>query len=185
MEINSITECSLLNKATTTAKSKTVDLKSKKEQLQEQFIGQKYIILSPCLALRKQELYNNYTKVFLYYTQIYIFIEKYSILPLKALLLYKLQQILIHYNIYEEQIIDIVSLLWYSYLRLASQGSVNSLGLLVMQYAAYIIEKLAKSRLFPLALEESGSLGKDIIKQVLKRVDQGMKLLAEIQGFAF
>ena len=30
-----------------------------------QFIGQKYIISSPCPALRKQKSYNNYTKVFL------------------------------------------------------------------------------------------------------------------------
>ena len=33
IDINSIAECSSLNKATTIAKSKTIDLKSKKEQL--------------------------------------------------------------------------------------------------------------------------------------------------------
>ena len=33
MEINGMAECFLLNKAITAAKSKTVDLKSKKEQL--------------------------------------------------------------------------------------------------------------------------------------------------------
>jgi hypothetical protein len=39
IEIDSIVECFLLNKATTTAKSKIIDLKSKKEQLWEQFTG--------------------------------------------------------------------------------------------------------------------------------------------------
>ena len=39
MEIDSIVECFSLNKAITAAKSKTVDLKSKKEQLWEQFTG--------------------------------------------------------------------------------------------------------------------------------------------------
>jgi len=58
--------------------------------------------------------------VFLYYAQIYIFTEKYSIRPLKALLLYKLQQILIYYIIYKDRIVDIVNLLRYSYLYLGS-----------------------------------------------------------------
>ena len=90
MEIDGMAECSSLNEAITAAKSKTVDLKSKKEQLWEQFTGQKYIISSPCPTLRKQEPYDNYTEVFLCHARIYMFAEKYSIRPLKALLLYKL-----------------------------------------------------------------------------------------------
>ena len=39
MEIDGMAEYFLLNEATTAAKSKTIDLKSKKEQLWEQFIG--------------------------------------------------------------------------------------------------------------------------------------------------
>ena len=93
-----------------------------------------------------------------------MFVEKYSIWLLKVLSLHKLQQILIHYIIYEEWIVDIISLLQYSYLCPASQGSVNSLGLLVAQYTACVVEKLAKSRMFYLALEEFGLLNKDIIK---------------------
>ena len=79
MEIDSMAECPLFNKAITAAKPKTIDLKFKKEQLWEQFTGQKYIISSPYPTLRKQEPHNNYTKVFFCYTQIYIFAEKYSI----------------------------------------------------------------------------------------------------------
>ena len=170
MEIDGMAECSSLNEATTAAKSKTIDLKSKKEQLWEQFTGQKYIISSPRPTLRKQEPYDNYTEVFLCHARIYVFAEKYSIWPLKALSLHKLQQILIDYIIYEERIVDIVNLLRYSYSRPASQGSVNSLSLLVAQYAACVVEELAKSPLFYLALEEFGSFGKDIMKQMLKRV---------------
>lgn len=79
-----------------------------------------------------------------------MFAEKYSIRPLKALSLHKLQHILIHYIIYKDRIVDIVNLLRYSYSYPASQGSINSLGLLVAQYTACVVEELAKSRLFTL-----------------------------------
>ncbi|OCK73622.1 hypothetical protein K432DRAFT_312391, partial [Lepidopterella palustris CBS 459.81] len=158
------------NRSPVLQKSETTGFKSQRKQLWEQFTRRDYIVLSSPQARTKQEPYHNYTEVFLCHARIYMFAEKYNIEPLKALSLHKLQQILIHYVIYKDRIEDFVSLLRYSYSLPASQGSVNSLGLLVTQYAACVVEELGKSHTFFLALEESGPLGKDIIKQVLWRV---------------
>ncbi|OCK75344.1 hypothetical protein K432DRAFT_308732, partial [Lepidopterella palustris CBS 459.81] len=162
--------CVLFDKATVIEIPETASSKSKKKQLWEEFTGHNYIMPSPPQARRKQQPYHNYTEVFLCHARIYMFAEKYRIGPLKALSLHKLQQILIRYVIYKDRIEDIVSLLRYSYSRPVSQGSVNSLGLLVTHYAACVVEELGKSHLFHLALKESGLLGWDIMKQVLKRV---------------
>ncbi|KAF2181278.1 hypothetical protein K469DRAFT_589627, partial [Zopfia rhizophila CBS 207.26] len=144
---------------------------SKKEQLWEQFTAERYLIPSPPTGI-KQEPYHSYSEVFLCHARVYMFAEKYNVETLMALSLHKLQHTLTHYVLYEDHIADIVTLLQYSYSFSAShQVSTNNLQLLVAQYAACIFEQLGKSQHFYTALQKSSPLGKDIIKQLLHRME--------------
>jgi len=72
---------------------------------------------------------------------------------------------------YEERVGDIVDLMQYSYLNTADRsGLVDALRLLVIHYAACVVEDLARSIEFLSLLEEAGSLARDLVEQMLKRV---------------
>ena len=86
--------------------------------------------------------------------------------------LHKLQRTLAGFTLHNERVRDIVDLMRYSYLHTADRsGSIDGLRLLVIHYAACVVEDLARSDGFQSLLQEAGSLAMDLVGQMLKRLD--------------
>lgn len=136
------------------------------------FKEQQYATSQPVFQPWKNlEPYKYYTEVFLCHTQIYVFANKYNIGPLRALSLYKLQRTLAEFTLYDDRVGDIVGLMRYSYLTTFDRlEAVDDLKLLVIQYAAYVIEGLAPNIKFQSLLKEPGLLARDLINQILERL---------------
>ncbi|KAI9778136.1 MAG: hypothetical protein M1839_008345 [Geoglossum umbratile] len=116
------------------------------------------------------------TPVLLSHAYVHVFADKYDILPLRTLALYKLHRTLIKFALYKEQAGDIAELVGYSYANTpepnlgGTAGSVDALRELVMNYIACEAENLVESERFLLLLEEGGTLAKDIMRAVVKRI---------------
>ena len=147
--------------------------RSKKSELWENFKSKAYATSKPAFQPRKnRESCEDYTEVFLCHARLYVFANKYNVGPLRELSLHKLQRTLAEFTLYEERIGDIVNLLRYSYVNTAGRSeSVDDLRLLVVHYSACVVEDLSQSDEFQLLLEEVGSLARDLVKQMLQRLD--------------
>lgn len=147
--------------------------KSKKCELWDRFKDRAYTISVPVFHARKnRESCEDYTEVFLCHARLYVFAEKYDIWSLKQLSLHKLQRTLIGFTLYEERVRDVVELMRYSYLNTADRSeSVDELRTLVVHYGACVVEHLARSPQFQLLLEEVGQLARDLVAQMIKRLD--------------
>ena len=146
---------------------------SKRSQLWDKFKNTIYATSIPAFQPRKnQESCEDYTEVFLCHARLYVFADTYDVGPLRDLSLHKLQPILAEFTLYDQRDGDIVDLMRYSYLSTADcSESVDDLRLLVIRYAACVVEDLARSVKFLLLLEEAGSLARDLVEQMLKRLD--------------
>ncbi len=89
---------------------------------------------------------------------------------MKCLSLHKLDQTLVGFTLYDERVEDIVDLIRYSYSNTADIPRSN-MRLLIIHYAACVIEDLARNTKFRSLLEEPGSLAKDLVGQMLRRLD--------------
>lgn len=75
-------------------------------------------------------------------------------------------------TLYNERVGDVVELMWYSYSNTADRsGTVDDLRLLVIHYAACVVEDLIQSAQFQTLLEDIGQLARDLVEQMLKRLD--------------
>lgn len=150
-----------------------VSSQSKKSKLWDSFKNKAYTISKPAFQPRKnRESSEEYTEVFLCHARLYVFADKYDVGPLRNLALHKLQRTLAEFNLYDQRIGDIVHLIRYSYSNTADHpGSIDDLRLLVVHYSACVVDKLSQSVEFQSLLEEAGSLGRDLIEQMLKRLD--------------
>lgn len=121
---------------------------------------------------RNREPCENYTEVFLCHARLYVFADKYDIGPLRRLSLHKLQRTLVKFTLYDERVGDIVNLMRYSYSNTADcVGYIDDLRLLVVHYAACVVEDLAQSLGFQSLLEEAGSLARDLVEQMVSRLN--------------
>ncbi|KAL9125882.1 MAG: hypothetical protein Q9217_004981 [Psora testacea] len=148
-------------------------VKSKKSKLWTSFRLKEYGIFKPASHVRKnREACEDYTVVFLCHARLYAFADKYDIEHLKRLSLGKLHQTLVTFTPYEERIDDIVELLHYSYSNTPDRpDSKDDLRQLIIHYAACVVEYLSRNAKFQLLLEEHGSLAKDLLMQMLDRLD--------------
>jgi hypothetical protein len=146
---------------------------SKKGKLWREFEGRSYSTPLPLFQPRKnQESCEDYTEVFLSHARLYAFAEKYDIAPLCQLSLHKLHRTLTEFKLYDDRRGDIIELMRYTYLNTPDLSeSMDPLRSLVIHYAAYVVEKLAKSDDFQTMLEELGQLGRDLVLWMLKRID--------------
>ena len=77
-----------------------------------------------------------------------------------------------NFTLYDERVGDIVDLMRYTYLNTAERsGSADDLRLLVVHYAACNVEDLSRSVMFRSLLGEAGSMARDLIAQILERLD--------------
>ncbi len=146
---------------------------SKKSELWGNFKSKAYATSKPAFQPRKnRELCEDYTEVFLCHARLYVFADKYDVGPLKDLSLHMLQRTLAEFTLYDERIGDIINLLWYSYSNTTDRPeSIDDLKLLVVHYSACVVEDLSRSNEFQLLLEEVGSFARDLVKQMLERLD--------------
>ena len=146
---------------------------SKKSKLWDSFKSKAYSISGPAFQPRKnRESCEDYTEVFLCHARLYVFADKYDVGPLRWLSLHKLQRTLAEFTLYDERAGDIIDLMRYSYSNITCYaGSLDELRLLVIHYTACVVEDLARSVKFQLLLEEGGSLARDLVEQMLKRLD--------------
>lgn len=146
---------------------------SKKSKLWEGFNDRVYVRPQPDFQPRRnRESCEDYTEVFLSHARLYVFAETYDIGPLKLLSIHKLQRTLTSFTLYRRRIGDIVDLMRYTYLNTADLSeSADSLRVLVIHYAACFVEELAQSAQFQSLLEEVGQLARDLVGQMLKRLD--------------
>lgn len=146
---------------------------TKKSKLWDEFKSKAYTTSGPDFQPRKnREACENYTEVFLCHARLYVFAEKNLIGPLKELSLHKLQRTLVEFTLYKERVGDIVDLLQYSYSNTGDRvGCIDDLRVLVVHYAAYVIEDLEPDPRFQSLLGEAGSFGRDLVGQMLRRLD--------------
>ena len=146
---------------------------SKRSRLWDNFKNTSYAISTPAFQPRKnRESYEDYTEIFLCHAKLYVFAEMYDIGPLRELSLHKLQRTLAEFTLYDQRVEDIVRLIRYSYSNtIHHPGSVDNLRSLVVHYSACVVDELSKSVEFQLLLEEFALLGRDLIMQMLKRLD--------------
>ena len=78
---------------------------------------------------------------------------------------------MVEFTLYHERVEDIIELMRYSYSNTTDlPDSIDDLRLLIMHYAACVIEVLEQPSDFRLLLEESGPLTRDLVKQMLRRL---------------
>ena len=147
--------------------------RSKKARVWDEFESKTYVMAAPAFKPRRnRDATEDYTDVFLCHARLYVFAEKYDIAPLKRLALYKLQRTLVDFTLYPERVGDVVELLRYSYVNTADMvGTPDDLRVLAIRYTGYVVEDLAQSPQFGALLEDVSQIGRDLMRQMLKRLE--------------
>ena len=154
-------------------KPASIPAQSKKSKLWDSFKNRAYPISQPTPDSRKAcDPSENYNEFFLCHAKLYAFADEYGIAPLKSLSLHKLHKALAESTLHDERTDDVVELIRYSYSQTADLSeSIDEMRLLVIHYVACVVEKLVKNTKFGSLLEQSGPLAKDLVEQMIKRLD--------------
>jgi hypothetical protein len=140
---------------------------TKKEQLWDRF---KAFTSSEGLQevqMRSNTKHENCTAVFLSHAKLYVFADIYGIKRLAMLSLYRLQQALVVFELFDNRLEDVVELVRYCF----EDTVPDELRLLVTLYVACNVEKLWKSSNFHNLICEHGELSMSLIGMLLDRLD--------------
>jgi hypothetical protein len=113
----------------------------------------------------------DFTPVFLAHARLYTFADMRLIYPLRSLALDKLHKTLTGFQLYNQRVGDIVKLARYAYDHgsdRSTEGTVNSLRQLVVEYMACEVETVGKHEDFKAFLEEGGEFATDLWEIVFK-----------------
>jgi hypothetical protein len=113
----------------------------------------------------------DFTPVFLAHARLYTFADMRLIHPLRSLALDKLHKTLTGFQLYNQRVGDIVKLARYAYDHgpdRSTEGTVNSLRQLVVEYMACEVETVGKHEDFKAFLEEGGEFATDLWEIVFK-----------------
>jgi hypothetical protein len=112
--------------------------------------------------------------VFLAHARLYVFADRYLIKPLRQLVLHKLQQTLVVFELYPERIGDILELVRYTYSdNNTSSDGVDELRGLVAVYVAANLDKMKRSDCFVDLLEEGGGFVRNFWRLIVGSIDVG------------
>jgi hypothetical protein len=106
----------------------------------------------------------DFTPIFLAHARLYTFADMRMIYPLKSLALHKLYKTLAGFQLYNQRVCDIVKLARYAYDHgpdRSTEGTVDSLRQLVVEYMACEVETVGKHVDFKALLEEAGEFATD------------------------
>jgi len=119
-------------------------------------------LLDSCEPVSNSNPKQDFAPVLLAHARLYVFADKYGIKPLQDLVLQKLQQTLVRFELYPERIKDILELVRYTYSddHTLDNGA-DELRVLVAIYMASRIDKLKKSDYFLTLMEDGGAFARD------------------------
>jgi len=118
------------------------------------------------------ESVEDYTEVFLCHARLYVFSDRHGIEPLRELSLQKLRLTLSRFHLFDERVSDIVGLVRYTYAHtMEHDQGIDKLRSLVMDYVVCKLESIFKDESFKEMLGQSGALAKDLILQLMQRLD--------------
>jgi hypothetical protein len=165
----------------TTISKKTPAKKNKSRQLRKAFDRRLYDISTiisevsdRCSIRENEDSLEDYTPVLLGHARLYVFADKWLIDDLKLLSLYKLHKTLMNFTLYEARRTDIVELAQYVYAderTSDSEDDPNGLRALVMHYIGCQVENLVRCREFKDLVQQGGPFAKDLVRTMLKRID--------------
>lgn len=147
-----------------------------KHELKESFIGREYTVRQETISMpptrANRGANEDYTEVFLSHARLYVFADKYAILPLKTLALEELHNTLAIYTLYRERTGDILALLRYAYANTGESARGDDLRILLRDFIGYEMRVLLKDEKFvDLMIEDGGPLLSDFTKMVAKRIN--------------
>jgi hypothetical protein len=130
--------------------------------------------LDSCEPVSNDDESQNFTPVFLAHARLYVFADRYLIKPLRQLVLHKLQQTLVVFELYPERIGDILELVRYTYSdNNTSSDGVDELRGLVAVYVAANLDKMKRSDCFVDLLEEGGGFVRNFWRLIVGSIDVG------------
>lgn len=147
-----------------------------KHELKASFIGREYTVRQTTISIPPTRANRgpneDYTEVFLSHARLYVFADKYAILPLKTLALEELHNTLAIYTLYRERTGDILALLRYAYANTGESARGDNLRILLRDFVGRGMGVLLKDeRFIDLMIEDGGPLLRDFTKMVDKRVN--------------
>jgi hypothetical protein len=150
------------------------------ETLRRRFADRKFckelprqVIFNTCEPVSNSNSTQDYTSVFLAHARLYVFADKYLVEPLKQLVLRKLHQTLVGFELYPERIGDVVELVRFVYSDDNMSGNgVNELRALVTMYIASRVQKFHESDSFLDLLQEGGDFVRDFWLVVRKSITE-------------
>jgi len=146
----------------------------KKAQLWNSFIEtiDKNLSIPVLYSPGNRESYEDFTNLFLAHARMYVFADRYDIPHLAEYALHEVRRILASSILKEEQIEGVVKLMQYSYSNTLDLPDLpDSLRKLVTHYAACVVEYLYEQKSFQSLLEEHGTLSKDLVGYMVKRLE--------------
>jgi hypothetical protein len=109
------------------------------------------------------DVYENFSPVFLGHARLYILADKYLVHSLKQLVLHKLYKTLEHFTIFEDRVTDITELVTFVYEKTPDLGNgMDSLRRLVIRYVAAMHTGISGTDSFRTLLGEGGNLVIDL-----------------------
>ena len=145
---------------------------SKKNQALIRFRSLTFEIDLPDSARANTKPSEDYSDIFLCHAKLYVFADRYDIAKLRRIALSKLHKVLLKFTLYSQRARDVALLLEYAYRNTASRKSkVDDLRELIVQYAAYHIEKLMPDEVFKTILQAENDFSLDLIGEILQRLD--------------
>lgn len=150
-----------------------------KKDLKRSFLLRRYLTnpgqsLAPEIRIRpNQEVYEDYTEVFLCHARLHVFADMYDIQPLKTLAFEQLHYTLGVFTLHRQRTGDIVALLRYVYANTIPEPHKdgNDLRTMLKEYVAYEMSALMKDEKFrELIIEDGGPLLADFMKMVAYRI---------------
>lgn len=147
-----------------------------KHELKASFVGREYTVRQTTISIpptrANRGANEDYTEVFLSHARLYVFADKYAILPLKTLALEELHNTLAIYTLYRERTGDILALLRYAYANTGESARGDNLRMLLRDFVGYEMRVLLKDeRFIDLMIEDGGPLLSDFTKMVAKRIN--------------
>ncbi|KIW11513.1 hypothetical protein PV08_10814 [Exophiala spinifera] len=122
-----------------------------------------YVNVEPC---------EDCSVVFLCHAKLYVFSDRYTIPPLRDLVLQKLRLTLSRYNLFESRTEDVVQLVGYTYRNTMDMSpEMDKLREVVMDYLVCHVETIAKDKKFLKLLEGLGALARDLVLKLLPRLN--------------
>ncbi|CAM1511308.1 Fc.00g088210.m01.CDS01 [Cosmosporella sp. VM-42] len=112
--------------------------------------------------------HQSFEPVFLSHARLYVLADKYGIIPLKALTVYRLHLTLRHFNLFEERISDLTTLVEEIYNNTVEEDPARRV---VSTYFACVVEHIRTCDDFKGVLRRTGDFADDLVQHMARRLE--------------